>query len=57
MREEVWVKSPGILDIAVGVRLRGRVRLGGHHPSEGWEGGVDMGLDVDEFILVFFAHV
>jgi hypothetical protein len=57
VREEAWVKSPGVSDVAVGVRLRGRVRLGGHHPSEGWEGRVDMGVDVDEFILVFFAHV
>ena len=53
MHEEVWVKSPGISDVAVGVCLRGRVRLGGHYPSEGWE----RRMDVDEFILVLFAHV
>jgi hypothetical protein len=47
------VKSMGVSDVAVGVCLRGRVRLGGHNPSEGREGRMDM----DELILVFFAHV
>jgi hypothetical protein len=53
IREEAWVKSMGVSDVAVGVCLRGRVRLGGHNPSEGREGRMDM----DELILVFFAHV
>jgi hypothetical protein len=34
VREEAWVKSPGVSDVAVGICLRGRVRLGGHYPSE-----------------------
>jgi hypothetical protein len=55
VREEAWVKSPGVSDVAVGVCLRGRVRLGGHYPSERREGRMD--VDVDGFILVFFAHV
>jgi hypothetical protein len=54
---EAWVKSPGVSDVAVGVCLRGRVRLGGHYPSERREGRMDVDRDVDGFILVFFAHV
>jgi predicted aconitase len=50
-------KSPGVSDVAVGVCLRGRVRLGGHYPSERREGRMDVDVDVDGFILVFFAHV
>jgi hypothetical protein len=57
VREEAWAKSPGVSDVAVGVCLRGRVRLGGHYPSERREGRMDVDRDVDEFILVFFAHM
>lgn len=53
VREEAWVMSLSVSDVAVGVSLRGRVRLGSHHPSERREGR----MDVDGFILVFFAHV
>jgi len=45
----------GVLDVTVGVCWRGRVRLGGHDPSERREGRVD--VDVDELVLVLFAHV
>jgi hypothetical protein len=31
----------GVPDVTVGVRRRGRVRLGGHDPSERREGRVD----------------
>jgi hypothetical protein len=54
VREEACVKGPGVSDVAVGVCWRGRVLLGGHYPSERREGRMD--VDVDEFILVFFAH-
>jgi hypothetical protein len=57
VREEAWVKSLGVSDVAVGVCLRGRVRLGSHYPSERREGRMDVGMHVDEFILAFFAHV
>ncbi len=30
-----------ILDVAIGIRVCGRVRLGGHDPGEGREGWVD----------------
>lgn len=54
VREGAWLKSLGVSDVAVGVCLRRRVRLGGHYPSERREGRMD--VDVDEFILLFFAH-
>jgi hypothetical protein len=57
VRDEAWVKGLGVSDVAVGVFLRGRVRLSGHYPSERREGRVDVDVDVDEFILVFFVHV
>jgi len=53
VREEAWVMSLGVSDVAVCVSLGGRVRLGSHYPSERREGR----MDVDGFILVFFAHV
>jgi hypothetical protein len=55
VREEPWLTSLGVSDVAIGVCLRRRVRLGGHYPSERREGWMD--VDVDEVILVFFAHV
>jgi len=57
VREEARVRSLSVSDVAVGVCLRGRVRLGCHYPSERREGRMDVDVDVDEFILVFFAHV
>ena len=54
---EAWVKSLGVSDVAVGVCLRGRVRLSSHYPSERREGRMDVDMDVDELILGFFAHV
>ncbi len=57
MREEARGRSLSGSDVAVGVCLRGRVRLGCHYPSERREGRMDVDVDVDEFILVFFAHV
>ena len=50
------MKSLGVSDVAVGVCLHGRVCLGGHYPSERREGRMDVEMEVDEFILVFFAH-
>jgi len=57
VREEAWLKSLGVSDVAIGVCLRWRVRLGCHYPSERREGRMDVGMNVDEFVLVFFAHV
>ena len=56
MREEARVKSLRVPDVAVGVCLRGRVRLSSHHPSKRREGRMDGDMDVDKFILVFLAH-
>ncbi len=56
MRGEAWVKGLGVSDVTVGVCWGGRVRLGGHYPSERREGWMDIGVDVDEFILALFAH-
>ena len=41
----------GVLDVAEGVRGRGRVRLGGHDPRDGREGRVD------ELASALLAHV
>lgn len=57
VREEAWVKSLGVSNVAVSVSLRGWVRLGGHHPSERRERRMDADMDVNEFILVIFGHV
>lgn len=57
VREEAWVKSLGVSNVAVCVSLRGWVRLGGHYPCERREGRMNAGMDVDEFILVIFGHV
>ena len=56
MRREVSATSVDILYVAVGVCRRGRVRLGSHDPSERRERRVDVVVDVDELVLVLFAH-
>lgn len=60
VRGEAWVwvwmyavVGAGTLDVAVCVCWCGRVRLGGHNPSERREGRVD----VDGRVLVLFFHV
>jgi hypothetical protein len=55
VRREACAKCVGVFDVAVGVYWRGRVRLGGHDPSERREGRVD--VDADELVLMPFAHV
>jgi hypothetical protein len=50
----VWaVVGMGTLDVSVCVRRCGRVRLGGHDPSERRKRGVDVGRSV----LMLFFHV
>ena len=56
VRRDVSATSVDVLDVAVGVCWRGRVRLSGHDPSERREGRVDAVVDVDELVLVLFAH-
>jgi hypothetical protein len=53
MRREACASGAGVLDVAVSVYWRGRVRMGGHDPSERRERRVDVG----KLVLVPFAHV
>ena len=57
MHRDACAMSVGVLDVPVGVCRRGRVRLGGHNPRERGEGRMDVGVKIEELVLVLFAHV
>ena len=57
MRRDACAMGVDVLDVPIGVCWRGRVRLGGHNPSKRREGRMDVGVDIEELVLVLFAHV
>ena len=57
MRRDTCAMGVDVLDVPVGVCWGGRVRLGGHDPSKRRERRMDVGVDIEELVLVLFAHV
>ena len=57
MRRDTCAMGVDVLDVPVGVCWGGRVRLGGHDPSKRRERRMDVGVDIEELVLVHFAHV